>query len=68
LALLAIRLDISVEGTPIGPGRSDVITLSAPDNYKGKLRHSLIFDDPRTVPKIAEWIRALDAPVAATGL
>ena len=60
LASLAIWLDIAVEATPVGLRTCHVITLPAHEKYNSnKLRHSAIYDDPRTVPQITEWITNL---------
>lgn len=60
LAFMSLHLDISVEALPIGTGNWHTTTLTPQmfDSDNG-LRHSAIYDDPRTPAQIAEWMKKM---------
>jgi hypothetical protein len=56
LTLSVIALDSYIAVTPAPVGRSEIVTMAGPSQYR--LRHSLIHESPDAIALIVDWLRS----------
>ncbi len=56
LTLSVIALDSYIAVTPAPVGRSEIVTMAGPSQYR--FRHSLIHESPDAIALIVDWLRS----------